>query len=171
MPFTSAFARRSVLKATAASGALTVFARPAGAESAADTPVVEETQRVVIIGSGFGGGVAALRLAEAGVPNIVLERGRRWPTGPNAETFPHIGKPDKRMLWHGSAPVLFGKRVSVDPYVGLMESVISPTMTAMCPTGVGGGSLVYQGMTLQPAREVFKATMPASIDYDEMDRV
>lgn len=75
------------------------------------------------------------------------------------------------MLWYGGAPTLFGKNLSVEPYVGLMEAVTSPGMLAMCPAGVGGGSLVYQGMTLQPSREIFKATMPQEIDYDEMDRV
>ena len=35
----------------------------------------------VIIGSGFGSAVAALRLGEAGVDTVVLERGRRWQSG------------------------------------------------------------------------------------------
>lgn len=169
LPF--APSRRSVLKGAAASGALTAVAATPRAQAASNLPVTEETHRVVIIGSGFGGGVAALRLAQAGVDNVVLERGRWWPTGPNAETFPHIGKPDKRMLWYGGAPTLFGKNLSVDPYVGLMESVSSPGMMAMCPTGVGGGSLVYQGMTLKPSKEIFEAIMPSALDYDEMERV
>ena len=32
----------------------------------------------LIIGSGFGGAVSALRLREAGIPTIVFEQGRRW---------------------------------------------------------------------------------------------
>ena len=32
----------------------------------------------IVIGSGFGGSVAALRLAEAGVQTVLLERGKRW---------------------------------------------------------------------------------------------
>src|SRR5436305_1712215 len=37
--------------------------------------------------------------------------------------------------------------------------------------GVGGGSLVYQGMTLQPAEAVFNANLPEALDYGLMDRV
>src|SRR5687768_18566817 len=33
----------------------------------------------VVIGSGFGGAVAALRLGQAGIDTVVIERGRRWP--------------------------------------------------------------------------------------------
>ena len=33
----------------------------------------------VVIGSGFGGSAAALRLGQAGIDTVVLERGRRWP--------------------------------------------------------------------------------------------
>lgn len=126
---------------------------------------------MVIIGSGFGGGVAALRLAEAGVPVLVLERGRRWPTGPNADTFPRATSPDKRMLWFGSSPNLFGRPVPFDPYVGLLEAVPGDNMTALCAAGVGGGSLVYQGMTLQPAQSVFEEYFPAGLDWSMLDRV
>lgn len=134
-------------------------------------PTEEEDHQVVIIGSGFGGGVSALRLAEAGVKVTVLERGRRWETGPNADTFPSPSSPDKRMLWHRSVPQLFGKHFPVDPYVGLLEAIATPTMTALCPSGVGGGSLVYQGMSLQPSQDVFNAILPAELDWDLMDRV
>lgn len=125
----------------------------------------------MVIGSGFGGGVAALRLAEAGVPVLVLERGIRWPTGPNSETFPRATSPDKRILWHASNPNLFGTPMPFEPYTGLLEAVTGENMTALCAAGVGGGSLVYQGMTLQPSESVFAEHFPEGLDWATMDRV
>ncbi|PXX61679.1 cholesterol oxidase [Nocardia tenerifensis] len=133
--------------------------------------VVREDHRAIVIGSGFGGGVAALRLAQAGVPVLVLERGRRWPTGPNADTFPNPTAPDKRALWYRSSPEFFGKPVLFEPYVGLLEAVAGENMTALCAAGVGGGSLVYQGMTLQPDEAVFNSQLPEELDWATMNRV
>lgn len=144
---------------------------PRTARAATGIPLTREVHRVVVIGSGFGGGVTALRLAEAGVPVTLLERGIRWQTGPNAETFPHPASPDKRILWHQSNPTLFGRPAIFEPYAGLLETVTGENMTAICAAGVGGGSLVYQGMTLQPEEAVFNTHFPEELDYARMDRV
>jgi cholesterol oxidase len=172
----SAFTRRRFLGAAAGAaaalhGAGIAFGGNGIAARVGHTEVVREDHRVIVIGSGFGGGVTALRLAQAGVPVLVLERGLRWPTGPNADTFPRAAAPDKRILWYGSAPQLFGRPVGFDPYPGLLDTVSGENMTALCAAGVGGGSLVYQGMSLQPRKEAFLRQFPEQLDWDTMDRV
>ncbi|MFG2652184.1 GMC oxidoreductase [Streptomyces sp. NPDC048436] len=170
--------RRALL--AGAAGLAATSALPTTAATAAPTRVrlTREEHRVVVIGSGFGGGVAALRLAQAGVPVTVLERGRRWPTGPNAETFPHVSGLDKRMLWYGTLPEavrplarLIGTPLDFAPYTGLLEPVLGENILSVCAAGVGGGSLVYQGMTLQPSEAVFNTWLPEKLDYGRMNRI
>ncbi|CAM4053171.1 GMC oxidoreductase [Nocardia ninae] len=166
-----AISRRSLLTGLAATGAAAMVRAPHAAAQVNHIPLTHEDHRVVIVGSGFGGGVSALRLAQAGVPVTVLERGLRWPTGPNAETFPRALAPDKRFLWYRSSPNVFGRPMVFDPYTGLVEAVPGENMTALCGAGVGGGSLVYQGMSLQPAETVFNTHFPQELDWALMNRV
>ncbi|NDK88622.1 GMC family oxidoreductase [Gordonia desulfuricans] len=171
----SGLSRRGFLAGAATAGAAGVIATATGVGPGYGAPArvrtTREDHRVVVIGSGFGGGVAALRLTQAGVPVVLLERGRRWATGPNATTFPSATNPDKRILWHRSTPQVFGRPLAVDPYVGLFESIATPTMTTMVAAGLGGGSLVYQGMTLKPIESVFTSHFPSGIDWHAMDTV
>ncbi|MCB8910990.1 cholesterol oxidase [Rhodococcus rhodochrous J3] len=169
--------RRSFLTGAAAAAGLALTGT-AGAHAAPgiparvnNVPLTHEEHRVVVIGTGFGGGVTALRLARAGVRVHMLERGIRWPTGPNANTFPRVDNPDKRFLWHRSNPEVFGRHLAFEPYTGLVEACVGENMTALCAAGVGGGSLVYQGMTLQPEEAVFNANFPNELDWTRMDRV
>lgn len=160
--------RRAVLGGALAAGAAATFV-PSAARAA--VPVRRLDRRVVVVGSGFGGAVTALRLTEAGVPVTLLEQGRRWPTGPGATTFPTVSELDERALFYSSAPQLFGRPVSPAPYAGLFSATVSPTMTVMAGNGYGGGSLTYQGMSLEPSAAVFAREFPAAIDRDEMHRV
>lgn len=173
----SNLSRRTFLTGAAAAAGLaltgtgTATAVPGIPARVTNIPLIHEEHRAVVIGTGFGGGVAALRLAQAGVRVHMLERGMRWPTGPNANTFPRVDNPDKRFLWHRSAPEVFGRHLPFEPYTGLVEAVVGENMTALCVAGVGGGSLVYQGMSLQPDEAVFNEHFPNELDWRLMDRV
>jgi cholesterol oxidase len=163
--------RRRFLAGVTGAGLAVVHARPASASRIRTT---REEHRVVVVGSGFGGGVAALRLARAGVRVLVLERGMRWPAAPNVDTFPHVSPNpaslDHRLSWLGS-PTFLPVPLPQRRYPGLLERVQGDHMAIMCAAGVGGGSLVYQGMSLQPSEEVFAATFPERLNYTDLDRV
>ncbi|MEU4311615.1 GMC oxidoreductase [Nocardia sp. NPDC024068] len=173
----SAISRRTFLGGAAAAAGITLTgAAVATADNSVRTPrrrtpMVREEHRVIVVGSGFGGGIAALRLARAGVPVLLLERGKRWATGPDANTFGNPLDPDKRLLWYGSAPQVLGRPVALEPYTGLLDAVVGENMTALCAAGLGGGSLLYQGMSLQPAEAVFNTHFPQELDWRLMDRV
>src|ERR671935_2614120 len=82
----------------------------------------------VVVGSGFGGSVAALRLAEKGYRVAVLECGRRFEDG----DFPKRTRNLRRFVW---APRL-GMR-------GILRISFFKDVTVLSGAGVGGGSLVY----------------------------
>lgn len=95
---------------------------------------------VVIVGSGFGGSVAALRLAEKGYQVRVLEAGRRF----EDEDFAKTSWDVKRYLW---APALgcFGvQRIHRLPHVMILAGA-----------GVGGGSLNYANTLYEPPATFF----------------
>ncbi|MEE2034075.1 GMC oxidoreductase [Rhodococcus chondri] len=132
--------------------------------------VTEERHRAVVVGSGFGGAITAMHLGRAGVQTLVLERGIRWPTGPNADTFPRMLSPDKRMSWLSPIPVMTGTPpVPTEVFTGLMERVRGNGMDILCGAGVGGSSLTYHGMTLQPDAERFARSVSSRIDYGLLD--
>src|SRR5947209_5960989 len=53
----------------------------------------------IVIGSGFGGAVAALRLGQAGISTLVLERGRRWDIRADGNPVATFERPDGRAYW------------------------------------------------------------------------
>ncbi len=96
----------------------------------------------VIVGSGFGGSVSALRLVEKGYRVLLLEKGRRL--GP-AE-FPKTNWDLKRWLWK---PAL--------GWHGLFQMTFLPHVTVVSGVGVGGGSLVYANTLPIPKDDFFSA--------------
>ncbi|MFC7381792.1 GMC family oxidoreductase N-terminal domain-containing protein [Sphaerisporangium rhizosphaerae] len=126
----------------------------------------------LVVGSGFGGAIAALRLAEAGVQTLVLERGRRWPITDAHDTFATYDSPDGRAAWLSPVTVAPAQEgLPIDVYTGVLERVRGEGIDVLVGAGVGGGSLVYNTVLYQPRRDLFGRVMPSWLSYDEMDEV
>ena len=107
----------------------------------------------IVVGSGFGGAVAALRLAEAGMRVLVLERGRRWAR----DTLPR--RPDDPWLWSHAHP---------ERENGWLDLRRFPNMAVAQGAGVGGGSHIYANISTEAPRAAFASGWPAAITYDAL---
>jgi cholesterol oxidase len=96
----------------------------------------------IIIGSGFGGSVSAMRLSEKGYKVLVLERGKRY----TAEDFPKSNWNVFKHLW------MPGLRC-----YGILGINFFKDLMVLNGSGVGGGSLVYCATLIQPGKEFFEA--------------
>ena len=95
---------------------------------------------VIVIGSGFGGSVAALRLAEKGYSVSVLEAGRRFADQDFAKNSWHV------------RDFLFAPKLGC---LGIQRIHVLPDVVVLCGAGVGGGSLVYANTMYEPKSEFF----------------
>ncbi|WP_315787641.1 GMC oxidoreductase [Fischerella sp. JS2] len=159
------FNRRSLLQATMFSVGLAAPLYYSQYANASD-----ELVDAIVIGSGFGGAVAALRLGEAGIETVVLERGLAWPITSAQDTFATYRKPDGRSAWLSPKTIMF-EPVPIDIYTGVLERKDEYGISVLCGAGVGGGSLVYNGVTYQPPHKLFYQSLPRAISYEEMDKI
>ncbi len=97
----------------------------------------------LIVGSGFGGSVSALRLVEKGYRVVMLEKGRRL----GAEDFPRTNWDLRRWMW---LPAL--------GFRGLFLMTFFRHVTVLSGVGVGGGSLVYANTLPVPEDDFFEAS-------------
>ena len=102
----------------------------------------QETVDFVVVGSGFGGSVSAMRLTEKGYKVLVLERGKRW----RDEDFPKSNWNIFKFLW----------RPAIRAF-GVMQISLLNDVMALHGSGVGGGSLVYANVLMEPEDKLFEA--------------
>ena len=103
---------------------------------------------VIVVGSGFGGSVTAMRLTEKGYRVGVMEAGRRF----DDADFPETSWRVRRFLW---APRI-GLR-------GLQRIHVLPDVIVLAGAGVGGGSLVYANTLYVPPESFFRDPQWADI--------
>ncbi|MFG2746800.1 GMC oxidoreductase [Streptomyces chartreusis] len=96
---------------------------------------------VLVVGSGFGGSVTALRLTEKGYRVGVLEAGRRW----TRESLPKNSWDLKNYLW---APRL--------NMFGIQRIHLLGNVMVLAGAGVGGGSLNYANTLYVPPKPFFE---------------
>jgi cholesterol oxidase len=115
----------------------------------ADTSAAQLDHDWVIVGSGFGGSVSALRLTEKGYRVAVLEAGRRFRDEDYAKTTWDL----KRFLWA--------------PFLGLRGIFrLTPFKDVFIASGsaVGGGSVVYANTLYRASPEFFKNPQWCDLD-------
>ncbi|XCM84448.1 GMC oxidoreductase (plasmid) [Kitasatospora sp. HUAS MG31] len=130
---------------------------------------------VLVIGSGYGGAVTALRLTQAGIRVAMVEMGRSWTApGSDGKIFCDMLNPDGRSYWlkdQTDAPVshFMGApyNKAIPRYTGVLDSERFAAMRVYQGRGVGGGSLVNGGMAVVPKRQYFEEILP-DVDADEM---
>ena len=94
----------------------------------------------IVIGSGFGGSVAALRLAEKGHKVAVIEQGKRY----QSIDFPKTNWNFRKYFW-----------IPKIGFYGIQALTLLKDVFILHGTGVGGGSLVYANNLIVPPDEVF----------------
>jgi cholesterol oxidase len=111
----------------------------------------------IVVGSGYGGGVAASRLARMGLRVAVLEQGRHWRPG----DFPTTVKARRKTTR------LTGRAPKVGDPAGLYYLSVGKGLTVFGASGLGGGSLINAGVVLRPDLErLRKAGWPEAVVSD-----
>ena len=131
-----------------------------------------EKYEAVIIGSGFGGAITGCRLSKKWPGKIlVMERGKRYPMG----SFPRTPHDFGRNFWRRPdefRPQSKQIRKSADSEGGKLHGMFDirnyKHMDVVVAAGLGGGSLIYANVFLEPPDEVFDNRWPAACKRDKL---
>ncbi|BDB43130.1 cholesterol oxidase [Mycobacterium kiyosense] len=131
--------------------------------------------RAIVIGSGYGGGVTALRLGEAGVETLIIEKGRLWDVADgDGRRFSRMLPADNRAGWFTSVPpslVPSFRGVSMEQVsrhapskqpvqAGICDKVEHGAHTVFRGVAVGGGSMVNAAIAAIPTPAQLRAAFP-----------
>ena len=129
----------------------------------ASTQPLKEHYPIVVVGSGYGGGIAASRLARAGQEVCLLERGREIRPGDYPNTITEAGAE-----FQGN---LKGHRVGNDQ--GLFDFLFGDDINVLVGCGLGGTSLINANVSIEPLDKVWQQSdrWPQQIQDDLETRV
>jgi cholesterol oxidase len=167
------------LSAATTMGAIAIGAMEGLTTQEAANAATQTDYPAIVIGSGFGGSVVALRLAQAGVQTLILERGQQWgalPGTPAAtaysqtkEVFNNQGDISNKCFYmRATADWPDVPPVPMLPAPGVMEVSDQTGLAIGCGAAVGGGSIVYTGSTIAPDQTYYERLYPSAITYAEM---
>jgi cholesterol oxidase len=106
---------------------------------------IKSSYDVVVVGSGYGGGIAASRLARAGKSVCVLERGKEFQPGEYPDTLPEAIRESQTDTPEGH----------IGPRTGLYDLRVNPDLNVFVGCGLGGTSLLNANVALQADPRVF----------------
>jgi cholesterol oxidase len=157
---------------TAAAYGLTTFSLSSCQKDKSSTEAMQKSYyEAIVIGSGFGGSAASLRLAERGIDTLLIEKGKFYDVGDgNGSVFSPNIPPDERSTWlkpKSSLPfginLTWGKK-----YVGVLDCYTAPNMRAYRNICLGGGSISGGGVLLAPSKEQFRSYISNTIDVNTL---
>jgi cholesterol oxidase len=119
-----------------------------------------ERYEAIIIGSGFGGAITACRLSKKWPGRVlVLERGKRYPLG----SFPRTPHGLANNFWNtGFEERSRPRAVAAIHQRGLFDIRSYKNIDVVLGAGLGGGSLIYANVFLEPPDDIFSDRWPAS---------
>lgn len=123
-----------------------------------------DKMEAVVIGSGFGGAISCCRLAQKwGKSVLLLERGKRYAMG----SFPRTPHQMADNFWSDPKDKTRRPRHIRDRGLrGLYDVRNYSSMDAMVCAGLGGGSLIYANVFLEPPVQVFASNWPAGVNKE-----
>ncbi len=165
-PNTTGLSRRNfIVSGMAGAGAMLVSSKASALLHSPST-----YRKAIIIGSGFGGAITALRLAERGVETLLIEKGKRWEVTPAGDTFSRYIYPDGRSTWLSNFTVVpLGPPLPINRFVGVLEGQDLGGLRIVSGSCYGGGSIVYGGLHVKPRKNLFEQVFPSEIAYDELE--
>lgn len=117
----------------------------------------------VVIGTGFGGAVNGCRLSKKWPGRVlILERGKRYPKG----SFPRSPHDMSKNFWNvpeEDSSKTRPKKLSKLNQTGLFDIRNYKNMDVVISAGLGGGSLIYANVFLEPPDHIFDERWPANV--------